>query len=128
MAAPTGTAGTVKLLLDEMHAPVIAEALVGEGHDVVAVASTPSLRGTPDRDLLAHAAAEDRVIVTENVVDFAALANLWSVERQRHAGLIFTNPKRFDRAMAAYPGDVIVALHTFLANPPDLAPSGVWWL
>ena len=111
-----------------MHAAVIAETLTSEGHDVVAVVSTSSLRGTPDQDLLAHAAADDRVIVTENVVDFAALANLWSVERQGHAGLIFTDPKRFDRAMAAYPGNVIVALRTLLANPPDIAPSGIWWL
>ncbi len=49
----------MRLLLDEMHAPAVAEALVASGHDVVAVAAEPELRGCSDRGLLEHACAAD---------------------------------------------------------------------
>ncbi len=48
-------------------------------------------------------------------------------EGRVHAGLIFMNPKRFNRATLAYPGNLVVALRELLRNPPDGA-SGTWWL
>jgi Domain of unknown function (DUF5615) len=128
VAAPTGTARTLKLLLDEMHAPAVARVLQAEGNEVVAVAATPSLRGTPDEDLLVYAAALQFVLVTENVVDFAAIAGLWAMGGRSHAGLIFTSPKRFNRATRAYPGNLVVALRAVLGDPPDISASGTWWL
>jgi predicted nuclease of predicted toxin-antitoxin system len=128
VAAPAGAARTLRLLLDEMHAPAVAIALRAEGNDVVAVAATPSLRGTPDEDLLAYGAANQLVIVTENVVDFAAIASRWATDGIPHAGLIFTSPKRFNRATRAYPGNLVVALREVLAEPPDIGASGTWWL
>ncbi len=128
MAPPTGAAREVKLLLDEMHAPSIADALTGDSFDVVAVAAEPELRGISDEDLLAHAATETRVLITENVADFMPLATQWSGQRRSHAGLIFTNPKRFNRATLAYPGNVVSALHQFLAEPPIDGESSIWWL
>ena len=71
MASPTSPSREVKLLLDEMHAPSIADALTRESWDVVAVASTAQLRGMSDVDLLAHATTTGRALVTENIVDFA---------------------------------------------------------
>lgn len=118
----------MKLLLDEMHAPAVADALRADGRDVFAVAATPSLRGTSDEDLLAYAAAQQLVIVTENVVDFAAIATRWATEGRAHAGLIFTSPKRFNRATLAYPGNLVVALHGLLGDPPEIGASGTWWL
>lgn len=112
-----------------MHAPSIAGALAEDGHDVVAVAAEASLRGSPDADLLEHAATAGRVLVTENIVDFARLTERWAAEGRSHAGLIFTNPKRFNRASVAYPGDVIAALRRrFLAAPPIDGESWTWWL
>jgi Domain of unknown function (DUF5615) len=128
VAAPAGAARTLRLLLDEMHAPAAANALLAEGHDVVAVAATSSLRGMSDDDLLACAAAEHLVIVTENVVDLATIAAQWATAGRVHAGLILTNPKRFNRATRAYPGNLVVALHELLGEPPDLSSSGIWWL
>ena len=100
----------MRLLLDEMHAPSVAETLRADGHDVVAVAAVPGLRGVADEDLMAYEAGEGFVIVTENVVDFAAIAVRWVTEGRPHAGIVFTSPKRFNRATRAYPGNLVIAL------------------
>lgn len=118
----------MRLLLDEMHAPAVAAALNEAGFDVVAVAADPSPRGAGDADLLDHAAATDRVLVTENVGDFSVLAAARAVDGEPHAGLIFTNPSRFSRATLAYPGNLILALRSFLDAPPVGGGSWTWWL
>jgi hypothetical protein len=118
----------VKLLLDEMHAPSIADALAEYSWDVVAVAAEAELRGMSDEDLLAHAAAAERVLVTENVADFVLLATRWTGEGRTHSGLLFTHPKRFNRATLAYPGNLIAALRRFLNDPPVGGESWIWWL
>ena len=46
-------------------------------------------------------------MVTENVVDYAPLADRWTGEGRTHAGLTFTNPRRFNRATIAYPENLI---------------------
>jgi hypothetical protein len=118
----------VKALLDEMHAPSIADALTEESFDVVAVAAQAGLRGMSDEDLLAFATTHERALVTENVADFMPLATQWAGVNRAHAGLIFTNPKRFNRATLAYPGNVVLALREFLTNPPITGGSWNWWL
>jgi hypothetical protein len=128
VAAATGAARELRLLLDEMHAPTVVDALRVDGFDVLAVAATPSLRGTSDVDLLAFAAAQQYVVVTENVVDFATIAGQWAIDERSHAGLIFTSPKRFNRATTAYPGNLVVALRQLLSDLPDIGTSGTWWL
>ena len=128
MAAPTRTAREVKALLDEMHAPSIAGSLNDQSFDVIAVAADPGLRGRSDEDLLTHAAAPGRALVTENVADYMPLATQWAGAGEAHAGLIFTNPRRFNRATLAYPGNLIAALREFLADPPITGVSWIWWL
>jgi hypothetical protein len=118
----------VKLLLDGMHAPSVADTLTGDNHDVVAIAAVPGLRGLADRDLLERAAAADRALVTENVADYSPLPTQWATEGRTHAGLIFTNPKRFDRASLSYPGNLIAALRRVLDDPPIDGSSWTWWL
>lgn len=118
----------MKLLLDEMHAPVIAESLVDESFDVVAVAGEHGFRGVSDEDLLIHATGLQRALVTENVVDFMSLAMRWTGMNTAHAGLVFTSPKRFNRATVAYPGNLTRGLRLFLADPPVSGGSWIWWL
>lgn len=118
----------MRLLLDEMHAPAVAVALTEAGFDVVATAADPSLRGFSDADLLALATAADRALVTENVGEFSVLAAARAVAGEPHAGLIFTNPARFNRATLAYPGNLIATLRTFLENPPVSGGSWIRWL
>ena len=118
----------MKLLLDEMHAPSVAVELTGESFDVVSVAAQTELRGMSDEELLAYAAHEQQALVTENVADFMPLATRWVDEHRTHSGLIFTNPKRFNRATLAYPGNLIASLREFLTYPPITGESWIWWL
>lgn len=111
-----------------MHTPAIAIALGKRGIDIIAVADTPLLRASSDADLLDYAAATGRVVVTENIGDFSQLAAEWEGADKGHAGLIFTNPKRFNRASLAYPGNATAALATFVDDPPVTGESWVWWL
>ncbi|MGH2916226.1 MAG: DUF5615 family PIN-like protein [Solirubrobacteraceae bacterium] len=64
----------MKLLIDSMLPPRAAELLAAAGHD----ATTPAQLGAhslPDEILVKLAAAERRVIVTENASDFAAVTS-----------------------------------------------------
>ena len=80
----------MRLLLDEMHAGSAARALAGEGFDVVAVCEVLDFRGRADDDVLGVAAAQERAVVTENVRDFAALADSWATTGRTHHGIVFT--------------------------------------
>lgn len=62
-----------RLLLDEMFAPQIAEALRRRGHDVVALVADPELRALPDPEVYEWAGGQRRRVVTENVKDFRVL-------------------------------------------------------
>ena len=111
-----------------MHAPGIADSLAEESFDAVAVAAGPGLGGMTDEDLLIHATNQERALVTENVADFMPLATQWAGAGKAHAGLVFTNPRRFNRATLAYPGNVVAALCEFLTDPPPTGRSWIWWL
>ena len=84
----------MKLLLDEMYAPSVAALLRDWGHDAVAVKERTDLMGLPDQDLVQAATAEGRVVVTEDVKDFAALGRRISTAGQRHLGLILAEARR----------------------------------
>gem|GEM_PF-4445081 len=73
MAARAGYLEAVRLLLDEMWSPDIAEQVRRRGHDVIAVAETMDLRGLPDDLIFAIAQRNGYAIVTENVIDFRPL-------------------------------------------------------
>lgn len=59
------------LLIDEMFSAAVADELRGQGHDAVHVTEV-GMRGADDAAVADLARADDRVIVTENVADFAA--------------------------------------------------------
>ncbi len=121
----------VKLLLDEMHAPGAAALLRDRGHDAIAVKERAELIGLPDGELLRVATADGRVVVTENVKDFAVLHRSITAERQRHAGLVFTHPRRFFRGGQNHVRELADALAVFLGEQGSTlsdAESFVWWL
>ena len=82
------------VLLDEMYPPALAQQLRAGGHDVVAVLDIEvGLAAKTDEDVLAWAARNSRCVVTENVADFARLAQ----QGFGHAGIIFVSSRRFPR-------------------------------
>ena len=119
----------MRLLLDEHFSPDIARQLRERGHDVVAARERVELHGLSDRDLLAVASAEDRVVVTENVADFVELHRQSVVGGERHAGLVFTSPRQFPRSRRAI-GRVVRALEALMSALPetDALRDQVRWL
>ena len=121
----------MKLLLDEMHAPSVAARLRAGGHDAVAVKERPEMIGLADRELLVVATAESRALVTENVKDFAAMHKSMSVAREKHAGLVFTHPRRFPRHARNHVAVLADALAQFVDTKTSVlrdVESFVWWL
>lgn len=74
----------MRFLVDEMFGAEVALRLARSGHEAQHVAEA-GLAGAPDRDVLARAVAEDRVVVTENAADFVPL-----LEERSAAGLPLT--------------------------------------
>jgi Domain of unknown function (DUF5615) len=103
------------LLLDEMHAPAVADALRQRGHDVVAVAERPDLRAMADADLFVWAAQESRRLVTENVKDFRRLFLRAEESTQRKAALLYTSSRTFPRSRRN-PGPLVAALDARLCQ------------
>jgi predicted nuclease of predicted toxin-antitoxin system len=62
----------VRFLVDEMFSGAVVPLLESEGHDATQVRSL-GLGAAEDRDVLARAAEDGYVVVTENAVDFIPL-------------------------------------------------------
>jgi predicted nuclease of predicted toxin-antitoxin system len=103
----------VKLLLDEMLDPTIAEQLTGRGHDVEAVQEHAELQGRTDTDLLRAALELGRVMVTDNVQDFARLHQQLIRAGDDHTGILLASPARYPRAKRTI-RLWTEALHTYL--------------
>ena len=116
----------MRLLLDEMWPPAVAVALRERGHDVVAVAERPDLRGQPDEVIFAEALADDRAIVTENVVDFRPLAAEALRAGRTSPTLILTSNRAYPRASSHTAGRLVMALDRLLATRSSL--EGEHWL
>ncbi|TAK33447.1 MAG: hypothetical protein EPO21_12780 [Chloroflexota bacterium] len=116
----------MRLLLDEMWPPEIAVQLRQRGHDVIAVAERPDLRGQPDTVVFAAAQAELRPIVTENVIDYRPLAAHELRRGNCHAGLIFTTNRRFPRHDSRTTGRMVAALAVLLSMDLDVGNLEHW--
>jgi len=118
----------VKLLLDEMFPPAIAEQLRARGHDVVSVHDPEyrRLEGAPDEEISAAALAEERVLVTENVPDFRRLEADALARGEMSAVLIFTSNRQFPRGEPGTVGRLVVALDGVLSR--RTAPRGSLFL
>lgn len=76
----------------------IAEQLRKRGHDVTAVQGEPELEGKKDPELLRAARDQGRVLVTDNVQDFARLHQQFVRARENHAGILLASPATFPRS------------------------------
>lgn len=121
----------MRFLLDEMHTPTAAERLRFLGVDAVAVVERPEWAGLADEELLRVAAADRRVLVTENVKDFAVIARRWAATGTAHGGLVFTHPRRFPRAASGHArrlADALCRLGDDVTLRATHVESFVWWL
>jgi hypothetical protein len=115
----------VRLLLDEMYSPVVAERLRARGHDVVSVHDPDyrRLEGAPDEEIFAAALGESRALVTENVPDFRRLEASALARGEAHAALIFTSNRQFPRGAPGTTGHPVEALHALLTERETLGTS-----
>ena len=112
------------VILDEMYPPALAQRLRTDGHDVVAVLDVEvGLASKSDEDVLTWAARNNRCVVTENVSDFARLAQ----QGFAHWGLVFVSSRRFPRTASGLHrlGD---ALDVLLSTNQLPGEEGIIWL
>ncbi len=114
----------MKLLLDEQVTYKAAESLRDRGHDVTAVAETPSLRGMSDREIFDFAQTEQRAIVTYNVADFIEMVRDVSLRSEVHNGLVLVNTRRLPNSDI---GGLVRALEALLEDAP-VEPGSIAWL
>lgn len=108
-----------------MFPSAIAEQLRDAGWDVIAVQEQPGWRQLSDDGLLLVARQEHRALVTENVKDFAPLAEA-ALDGEGHAGLVFTTNRSFPRHRPSFIGTIVGALGVLLAVEDDLADRTQW--
>lgn len=92
----------MRLLLDEMYSPRLAEALRAAEIDVVSVAEI-HLTGAPDADIFGAAVDARRAVLTENVADLIRLAAAASMSGRHHPGVLIALSSRFSRQAAGVP-------------------------
>ena len=115
------------LLLDEMFSDTIAQQLGAKGHDVQAVVADPALVSLPDDQILAHATAARRALVTASIKDFMPLDAAYRAAGHDHAGLILVSTKTFPQARG-YTAAITSALMTLLGQPGQIQPGQVLFL
>jgi len=105
----------LKLLLDEMYPPALAEALIEAGVEAFTVAEL-GLSGRSDPDVFAAAADEGAVLLTENVGDFARIAAGQITTGLHHPGLLLALSSRFSRRPAGR-GALVAAVRGWASEP-----------
>ena len=92
-----------------MLSPKITEQLRERGLDAYAIAERADLVGLSDEQVLALGADEDRVVVTLNIADFAALHAVWQAQGRSHGGLACISTTTFPQDRAFF-GSVLGSL------------------
>ncbi len=118
----------MRLLLDEHLSPRIAAQLRRTGHDVIAIAERPDLRGRSDEDAIDASAAERRAFVTFDVVDHLRIHGTAVRLRRPHPGLVLLTPSTW-RTSDQGIGDLVRAVAALLEAYPsdDAMTDRVLW-
>jgi hypothetical protein len=116
----------LRLLIDEMWSPAVAEQLRAKGFDVESVIEREDLKSTSDSNLLVRATVERRAVVTENVDDFRVLAEVELMSGRSHAGIIYTTRNSFHRGHSRSVGRLISALQSLLESDLELTDRELW--
>jgi hypothetical protein len=99
----------LKLLLDEMYGRFHAEALRQAGIEACTVAKL-ALTGHSDADLLEVAVADEFVLLTENIADFARITSERVMAGRHHPGVLIALSSRFSRRPGAV-SSLVAAIH-----------------
>lgn len=119
----------MKLLLDEMYPPALAEQLRRRGHDVDAVTKRAELRHLPDFQVFEAAQRERRAVVTENLRDYIPIAGDYASRGQAHFGLVLVDASKYPRGAPGTVGRMVTELdHLLKAKPADEPTSFSHWL
>lgn len=112
-----------------MYSPTIAETLRARGFDAFSVGERADLRAAPDEVIFETAQSERRVIATNNVRDFAPLAEAALQTNSPWCGLILTSDRSLPRSKAniAVLVDLLATLLKAHADTDEL-PSRIAWL
>ena len=79
----------MRFLLDaHVSGPNVGCPLQEAGHDVRALDQEPALEGLGDDLVLALAAEEHRIVVTQDIGDFPSMLRQWAAAQRSHAGAI----------------------------------------
>jgi hypothetical protein len=122
----SGSLTNLRLLIDEMWSPAVAEQLRAKGFDVESVIEREDLKSTSDSNLLVRATVERRAVVTENVDDFRVLAEVELMSGRSHAGIIYTTRNSFHRGHSRSVGRLISALQSLLESDLELTDRELW--
>jgi len=109
--------------LDEQISGKVAEWLRDRGHDAIATAADPSLRGLKDPDLFEVARRQERAFVTYDRVDFEAIVRDYAGRNREHYGLVILHPRRFPSREFAH---LTKALAAFLNGAPPSRSFVIW--
>jgi len=119
----------LRLLVDEMYPAAIAAQLRRRGRDAVAVTEHSELRSLSDPDLFTYAQEARRALLTENIADFAVIADAADERALAHYGLIFVDPAKYPRGSARTIGQLVNGLEAFLAERAADDPTSLrHWL
>ena len=113
----------MRLLLDDMYSPDVATRLRSRGHDAIAIRERPELLAMSDRQLFDAMAAEDRTIVTNNVIDYVPLYRAALAEGGVPATLFLTSDPSMPRTRAGI-GRFVSLLEDLVAGEPTGAAGG----
>jgi hypothetical protein len=118
----------LKLLLDEMLSPLIAQQLRDRGYNVEAIKGTPRYEQLSDREVMDLARSQQRAVVTNNLLDFRPLHHeAITPGGSGHYGMVFM-PGNYRRTKADT-GRIVESLEAKLAELPgesDLANGETW--
>jgi hypothetical protein len=107
----------VKLLLDEMYAPKLAQTLRDQGIDAVTVAEL-RMAGRSDGPVFAAATDGGYALLTENVSDFARLCSEQVAAGLHHFGVLIALSSRFSRRPMGYAA-IAAAVVAVASDPLD---------
>lgn len=120
----------MKLLVDQMWPAILAEQLRHRGHDVVAVLERDDLTHAADDVVFDAASRQERAVFTENVVDYAPLANAHLSRSEDFFGLVLTSDRAYPRGHPRTLGRVVRALDQYMVERPagDALRNRIDWL